>query len=1715
MLCALAREGLDEDVDDDNDDGGGGDNEGGGEAGGGGNDGGGGFRHGSNSVLRLVPTRYVIPTDSVPITSIAGTSGGRIFLGGHDGNLYEMTYEGGSRRPPQSGPHDGSEVVESAIDDYFDGSGVFALDDGGGGGAATGDRRDGVSGALLLSGGKRVFSALTFGSLDDRDSQSSRSRKCRRINHSSPAPSIVMSVVPGAIVGVASGIFGSAIENRARDAGPIVDIVIDEGRSCLYTLGAKGVICSYDISLLPLPNDRGGGPGSNDGVVAAAAAASTAPPRLASVFDSVASAKLYLESVSRGKMYPPPTAHDVALGAIAFPGGTSSAQAGVGGMDGAREILKRHELDERISKAAGGGDAYGGSSGRGGLRGRPIVGSNNNNTAGVLHPVSIHLVPASESKSLSLVAITGGGLRYYLSSLSLSYINSAQAMRGADVNNMDSMLARTRPGRKMTFCHIRAPPPYTCPDGNDGFRFEPAPSAVGLFSGGAVGDGGLPPGIHGASVGRLGAGGGGGRPAGNAGGDVVKGSYGNGVFVLALDIEKKKSSRNTPSSGGDFFSTQSKDRTSSSPVAVLGDVIVVAMPDFAARVPNQSNSSIGFVRGSNIAVGSSPSPSTLTNAQSAPGGISETILLPMGGLGRKSSPVLPGGRTFDIFTNSGCGKSTVLSLFVNSETPTDGELQVGPMPSFIPRKKVNKKSASTSSSALTVSSERGRGIISSALSALSNYLRSGQGFGYQVGTISQGANGFGPSIIYRVSARHGCGSAGFSNSSGEMVSGSSRTMRQRSSASIPTSNAASAKSARLPTWLLRPSAAPLNYQASQHLLPLSSGGTGPRSSSGPDVLILNAGGLHFFSNSSLINNLATILLRASNVAKDAMVKNVFLSYGYAEGCAMCFALATSSSSSDVLRSKAEEAALRYANRPLMKLTGPSTGGGIDPISSYTFQPSSLYEGLVRILSRLLRPFWYKPAVVVTEGGPIHSKSAYANYYASLPAKVELLLDDLTLDEIRRPLVILQNLMKKTFVPAVQTIPGVSNKDRAEAMEVEEVGYSSADGGLITRAMQYQSRAAATAQMMNNSHQAQYASAKELQTQAFRTEDRNMHALYRLLSRCVQMLNLMSCLRRAQETPSLPEVQWGLLHGLTFYQLVSTHEGQQRIESLLNALVSQGEKTFVNGLSTDGDFLAETLSHQCYLFFSSASRLTYLGFRSANNALSRPFTSPQRNVLSNQAASYLRAASRHWYAPALVAGRFMSKISDQGWEEVATNAKEAGSPLALAADVLMELSNVEGLADVCLICASNFGGSKVPRDERKEFGEDAVQGMLGWERDLYHRPGNGMGSRSAGAQAIVTGIDVTASDALHTCHSIIFHYISKLLREGSESSQHLAEDLVATCAASSDVKFLHSLYGHLLATNEQTALRIDSSSLEDWLLNEKKDINLLWKYYSFHGHYILAGDIMWKKALNVEEKISLDQRIEYLTRAANSFSSSLDSNNSAFNMRSLVGGGLSGRGTSQALQEQQVTVHTLRANNAQIQEQLDVATIQKRILTTIAQSQDADLEHAKMDALKFTLVNISDLYNDYACPLNLFDVCLLILETCRRNDLDTINVLWKSIICEEVLPCQTNSYSVVNFLTRLKQGSLLEEEAIAYGDEAANDLQMFETGEWLHRLRNRVTSLGKELFGKGADYTFPMDLIVRELEGMTIDNKYVLVFGWNSHYVDSIVFYFIPRPTSNF
>ena len=70
----------------------------------------------------------------------------------------------------------------------------------------------------------------------------------------------------------------------------------------------------------------------------------------------------------------------------------------------------------------------------------------------------------------------------------------------------------------------------------------------------------------------------------SAGGDVVNGCYGNGVFVVALSVANPKAGGNSRSPGENLFAAASEDRSPSTELA--GDATVVALPDFAARAPS-------------------------------------------------------------------------------------------------------------------------------------------------------------------------------------------------------------------------------------------------------------------------------------------------------------------------------------------------------------------------------------------------------------------------------------------------------------------------------------------------------------------------------------------------------------------------------------------------------------------------------------------------------------------------------------------------------------------------------------------------------------------------------------------------------------------------------------------------------------------------------------------------------------------------------------------------------------------------------------------------------------------------------------------------------------------------------------------------------------------------------------------------------------------------
>ena len=67
--------------------------------------------------LGIVPTRYTLPCDDIPIVSVCGISDGRIFLGGYDGSLYEFEYE----NLVSKGPHL-PKTNEQRLKDYYDGT---------------------------------------------------------------------------------------------------------------------------------------------------------------------------------------------------------------------------------------------------------------------------------------------------------------------------------------------------------------------------------------------------------------------------------------------------------------------------------------------------------------------------------------------------------------------------------------------------------------------------------------------------------------------------------------------------------------------------------------------------------------------------------------------------------------------------------------------------------------------------------------------------------------------------------------------------------------------------------------------------------------------------------------------------------------------------------------------------------------------------------------------------------------------------------------------------------------------------------------------------------------------------------------------------------------------------------------------------------------------------------------------------------------------------------------------------------------------------------------------------------------------------------------------------------------------------------------------------------------------------------------------------------
>ncbi|KAG7360980.1 Nup133 N terminal like protein [Nitzschia inconspicua] len=1459
----------------------------------------------------IVPTKFIIPSDWVSFLCVGSSKNGRIFLGGQDGNLYELDYDILGRQPSvysngRSG-YGPSDTIQRQLDRFYDGS-----DDISGGPETSTICPDVLVDQSLVAFqstpdylthiGKRAFDAAFVSRASrSRDStdECAPPRKCRKLIHSSGG--IWRRVFPDFLTKVGSFVFG---DTSSAVGGAISQILVDDERQLLYTLSSpKGWICVFDMY-------------SPAGTMKTTNNKSTPETEfrkrgqelsLAAVLDMPSTARSYLESVSRGRLNPISSGSSTREGRMTFLGNSDAAQAGVGGMDGARRILRQVDSDKTWSQRE---KASRTTSGK-------VQGVN------ILTPVSLQLVPCRESTRLTLLAITAGGLRYYLSTLDARNIGSGPPSSRSDQNPW-------RPqGNRMSLYHIRAPPPL------DTLSSNPK---------------GVPP------VAPMGI-------------SVDASCYRHGTLLVA-------------------FEAMTESRTSKD------DTLVAVSHDFRRLYGLRTSKD-----------------ATNNDLPVAPGGICEQVSLNL-----SSSNGKGGGRVWDIEASM-FYHNKVMFLSTHSKTPSDSELNYI-VPPFTPicKKRSSELSTKVPPSKGSVVSATNRGaMISPALSMMLNLILgrpAAQGINVQKPIVE--------SLVkvpsYRLSTHSG--SDGFSKSAADRGI-------QLKPGSVP-------RSPRLSSWLLHPDFVPLEPLSVQHLEPFET-----------TFVALNVGGIHSYKYVSVLGKLREAILAAgANADRDPKVGKIFQHYGYSEGCAMCFMLIVSPFSSEQLRDWSLQVALKHSYIPRLlpnsENNPPSTEPSLknDPWIplGFTLRGSALCEGLYTATARLLRPIWYKPAVVVTEGRMV----VRGTRMIETPAKVELLLDDTTLNEVAHPLVNLKNAVDQ-LKPAIVNVPTRTGSNAAPF-----------DRDWADKTARH-------------------------------IEERNIHSLYRLLTRTTQLLNLFYHLSRADSMPDMPEVEWGLLHGIQFAQFVETASGQERIENVLNKLVTTMDKT-TRGPSADANNLAEMLSSQCYHYFSSGNRNAFLGFQAAQEAMTLPKGHSRRAVRTIEAAEYLLKASKLWHSPTLITGQLLQTQDSESFTTVAERAIQQNSPLAKACSCLVELEDVASTVHLCLATASNFFEKR--GDVVKEALDDTNVIGYYWEVGLYHKKHlrNPHDQESVGSPGKTTarGTNVTPKEAVNTCYSLIFYNLSKFLDSATTSKAHeLGEEMVSVCAFQSDKNFLQAFFTFMLGNNHKDVLlRLTSPYLEEWLVGKvQEDPGLLLNYYQIQKNFPKVG--AWASSLASDtDNLQIDERVEYLEIALSALSEAL----------------------------------SLRMNVADFktktEETLELAKLQREFLQAM-NSANFPMRQDGVKELQEKLLSGERLLNTYAWAFHQFGLCLKIFAVCHWQDYDNIKLLWKGVICECIIPCCTRTETVRRKLQifvdngpyQLTKTDPKRKISILDASESSQD-PFFENGSWILKLEETVVRLGSDLLQRGDKFAFPLEFIVSCLEELRMifldispSNKDILPSDW--------------------
>ncbi|CAO1614412.1 unnamed protein product [Sympodiomycopsis kandeliae] len=291
-------------------------------------------------------------------------------------------------------------------------------------------------------------------------------------------------------------------------------------------------------------------------------------------------------------------------------------------------------------------------------------------------------------------------------------------------------------------------------------------------------------------------------------------------------------------------------------------------------------------------------------------------------------------------------------------------------------------------------------------------------------------------------------------------------------------------------------------------------------------------------------------------------------------------------------------------------------------------------------------------------------------------------------------------------------------------------------------------------------------------------------------------------------------------------------------------------------------------------------------------------------------------------------------------------------------------------------------------------------------------------------------------------------------------ENLRSTAYAITQQSPDALLHEALYDFLLASGRrEQLLELRTVFLEGYLQQEPltlEKLEMLWQCYTRRGEGASAARVLVGLAESTELDLTLFQRLEYLTLACNNAKSATVGGSSNGN------GMYDGRGQNSMANSGYASV----AFVGEIEEKLEVAQVQVEVYRAVGECEDLDEERRAifLEDLDSGLLDISTLYRDFADPLDLYDVKILIFHVSDFRDSDLVASTWENILDR------------------------------AHGE----GVRLLSPERAYERVESVVVELGRRF--ANSDSAYPVDVLVRNLEAYALTQKDLqsIPSGWSIH-----------------